>query len=132
VAPRLFAADLGRAGDVPTDWAVVSMCRTGGRFAQHAIRREVFLIDKEGDANLDLHAAVDDAVDSVDAFLAEGRTVLVHCHGGRSRTGLVLKAWAMRHHGVDERSAHDWLAARWPRYDDSNSTFVRFLETWPR
>lgn len=70
-----------------------------------------------------------DAVDSIDAFLAEGRDVVVHCHGGRSRTGLVLKAWAMRTNGWDERTAHDWLAERWPLYDDYQTSFVELLRS---
>jgi len=55
--------------------------------------------------------------------------VVVHCHGGRSRTGLVLKAWKMRAHGASEREAHDWLADTWPLYEDYNRTFVEFLRT---
>lgn len=127
VAPGLHAADLGGASQVPTDWAVVSLCRTGSTFAGHPVRRQVFLIDQPGDHNHALEAAVDDAVRSIDAFLAEGRTVVVHCHGGRSRTGLVLKAWKMRTDGIDERAAHAWLAERWHRYHDHNETFVEML-----
>ncbi len=132
VAPRLHAADLGGATTAPTDWAVVSLCRTGSTFADHPVRRQVFLIDQPGDHNHALAAAVDDAVRSIDAFLAEGRNVVVHCHGGRSRTGLVLKAWKMRTDGLDERAAHAWLAERWHRYHDHNATFVEMLRTeWP-
>ena len=129
VAPGLHAADLGGAATAPTDWAVVSMCRTFGRFDSHPARREVFMIDQAGEANADLLAALTDAVDSIDAFLAEGRTVVVHCHGGRSRTGLVLKAWAMRTHGLDERGAHHWLTSRWSRYEDYQTAFVELLRT---
>lgn len=129
VAPRLHAADLGAAALMPKDHAVVSLCRTEGRMAKHPVRREVYLVDKEGDHNPDLGVAVRDAVDSVDALLAEGRDVVVHCHGGRSRTGLILKAWKMRTDGCTEREAHQWLAARWERYEDYNQTFVRFLQT---
>ena len=50
---------------------------------------------------------------------------MVHCHGGRSRTGLVLKAWAMRAHGYDERQAHEWLTSRWGRYEDYQSAVRR-------
>jgi ADP-ribosyl-[dinitrogen reductase] hydrolase len=103
------------------------MCRTHGRFAGHAIRREVHLIDQAGAANADPRRAVRDAVDSIDAFLAEGRTVVVHCHGGRSRTGLVLKAWAMRSNGWDEREAHAWLEKKWSRYEDYQTSFVDLL-----
>lgn len=129
VAPRLFAADLLGASTTPKDWAVVSLCRTGTTFADHPVRRQCFLIDQPGDHNHALYDAVDDAVRSIDAFLAEGRTVLVHCHGGRSRTGMVLKAWKMRRDGLSEREAHEWLASRWNRYHDGNSTFVDMLRT---
>ena len=85
------------------------------------------MIDQAGPANADLRAAVADAVDSIDALLAEGRTVVVHCHGGRSRTGLVLKAWAMRANDWTEREAHIWLAQRWHRYEDYQSSFIELL-----
>jgi ADP-ribosyl-[dinitrogen reductase] hydrolase len=129
VAPSLHAADLVGANGVPTDWAVVSLCRTRARFDAHPVRRQVFLIDEpHRELNPDLAHAVRDAVDAVDAFLAEGRQVVVHCHGGRSRTGLVLKAWAMRNLGFDERGAHEWLEDLWFRYEDYNDRFVDFLQ----
>ena len=83
-------------------------------FVDHAVRRQLYLVDKPGDHNDALATAVDDAVATVEALLAEGRTVVVHCHGGRSRTGLVLKAWKMRTDGCSEPEAHDWLEAQWP------------------
>lgn len=92
IAPGLYAADLGAAGDVPTDWAVLSLCRVGDRFANHPVRRELYMIDSTIENNLDLAAAVHDAVATIDAFLVEGRPTVVHCHGGASRTGLVLRA----------------------------------------
>lgn len=132
VAPRLHAANLGGARTVPTGWAVISLCRTFGGFDGHPLRREVYLIDQSGPANADPVAAVRDAVDSIDAFLAEGHDVVVHCHGGHSRTGLVLKAWAMRTYGFDEREAHDWLLAQWPHYEDHQTSFVELLRNdWP-
>jgi ADP-ribosyl-[dinitrogen reductase] hydrolase len=127
VAPRLHAADLGGAIQVPKDWAVVSMCRTDGAFADHPVRREVYLIDRPTPSNAALGEAVGDAVDTIDALLREGREVVVHCHGGRSRTGLVLKAWAMREYRIDERKAHEWLASRWYRYEDYEPSFVDLL-----
>ena len=45
----------------------------------------------------------------------------------RSRTGLVLKAWAMRTNGWTEREAHDWLQSRWPLYEDYQTSFVELL-----
>jgi ADP-ribosyl-[dinitrogen reductase] hydrolase len=129
VAERVHAANLAGAATAPKDWAIVSMCVTQGLLDAHPVRREVFLIDQAGPVNVDASSAVRDAVDSIDAFLAEGRDVVVHCHGGRSRTGLVLKAWAMRTNGWDERTAHDWLAERWPLYDDYQTSFVELLRS---
>jgi ADP-ribosyl-[dinitrogen reductase] hydrolase len=58
--------------------------------------------------------------------------VVVHCHGGRSRTALILKAWAMRRHGWSEPEAHDWLTSTWPRAHRDNPVFLRILTTeWP-
>lgn len=125
LAPGLYAANLAGAATVPSDWAVVSLCRPGTRFHAHPVRRELFLLDDH--TNLDPLAAVSDAVASIDAFLAEGRQVVVHCHGGRSRTAVVAKAWAMRRYDFDEPAAHDWLAQRWPLYDPYNEDFVRLL-----
>jgi ADP-ribosyl-[dinitrogen reductase] hydrolase len=128
VAPSVHAANLGGAATVPVSWGVVSLCRTFGMFEGHDARREVYLIDQAGPANADASAAVRDAVDAIDAFLADGRTVVVHCHGGHSRTGLVLKAWAMRKHGYSEREAHVWLAERWDQYQDYQQSFIELLE----
>ena len=127
----LYAANWQGAVGAPTDWAVLSLCRTGGRFAGHPVRREVYLIDRyHPDDNPGLATVVADAVDTLDAFLAEApdRPVVVHCHGGRSRTALVAKAWAMRRHGWDEATAHQWLTGAWPLADRSNDVFVSHLE----
>lgn len=130
VAAGVFAANLLGAASAPQHWAVVSLCRTGDVFAQHSVRRQVFLIDKEGAANPALEQAVRDAVCSIEAFRADGVPVVVHCHGGHSRTGLVLKAWHMHTTGATERDAHDWLAARWDQYQDYNRTFIELLRSF--
>ena len=44
----VFAADFGAASDVDRDWAVLSLCRVGSCFSDHPVRREVYLIDKDG------------------------------------------------------------------------------------
>ena len=129
VEERLWAANRFGATKAPQDWAIISLCLVGNRFKNHEFRREIYLIDQSGDANPTLAFAVDDAVQSIDAFLYEGRTVLVHCHGGRSRTGLILKAWKMKREGWTgpdgERLAHDWLTQRWHLY--RNTHFQQFL-----
>jgi ADP-ribosylglycohydrolase len=127
IAPGLHAADLGAAGDVPRDWAVVSLCRVGDRFANHDVRRELYIVDDDADHNPGLAAVVDDAVATIDAFLAEGRQVVVHCHAGASRTGLVLRALMMRRHGWDEATATAHVAERWPYLALWNDSFTALL-----
>jgi ADP-ribosyl-[dinitrogen reductase] hydrolase len=129
VDERLWAADLSQAATVPTDWAVVSLCRTYGLFAGHPRRREVFAIDHEG-ANPGLHHVLDDVVATIDAFLAEGGDVVVHCHGGRSRTGLALRAWLMHCYGWDEPTATAEALRRWPHLVTWTDDFTRALRTW--
>lgn len=129
VAPGVYAADLGGAATVPTDWGVVSLTRTADRFIEHPWRRQYFIIDDEGDCNPRLAEVVDDAVATIEAFRAEGRNVVVHCRGGRSRTGLVLKAWRMHTSGASEREAHDWLQAAWHRYTPWNDSFTEHLRS---
>jgi ADP-ribosyl-[dinitrogen reductase] hydrolase len=128
----VFASDLGGAIECDGDFATISLCLIDGRLDHHAVRRELYMRDEVGhDENANLLAAVEDAVSSIDALLAEGHRVLVHCHGGRSRTGLVLKAWAMRRYALTEAEAHVWLEARWHRYRPWNTTFTEFLrDTW--
>lgn len=127
VADGVHAANLLGAASTPNDWGVVSMCRTEGFFESHQSRRQIYMIDREGDRNAALDHAVRDAVLSIEALRREGRPVVVHCHGGRSRTGLVLKAWHMTRTGCSEREAHAWLTERWPLYADYNRTFVEYL-----
>ena len=57
---------------------------------------------------------------------------MVHRHGGRSRTALILKAWAKRRQDWTEAEAHQWLERQWYRYDPWNHTSRDFLRTeWP-
>jgi len=86
------------------------------------------MIDQSGPANANLESALRDAVNAIDALLAGGHCVVVHCHGGRSRTGLVLKAWAMRTHGFTEREAHQWPSERWSCCEDCQEPFVALLQ----
>ena len=124
----VHAASMTAAATVPKDWGVVSLSRTQGRFDRHDNRRAVFLIDQPG-ANPDLSAVVSDAVAAIDAFVAEGRNVVVHCHGGQSRTGLILRAWLMRRHDWTEPEATAYLAERWPHLGLWQDEFTEFLQT---
>ena len=123
----IYAANLNGAESAGESVAIVSLCRTEDRFIKHLNRRETFMIDKVGQ-NPFLFSAVDDAVNSIEAFLNDGQEVLVHCHGGRSRTGLVLKAWYMRRFQKSSAEADSWLTKIWPHYASSNQDFTDFLE----
>lgn len=124
---EIYASDLGGAIESSEEFAVVSLCLVDRRLDKWEVRREIFMRDEEDDANTDLLASVRDAVNDIDALLAAGSRVLVHCHGGRSRTGLVLKAWAMRAHGMSADEAHHWLSQRWDRYAAYRLSFLDLL-----
>jgi len=133
VADRLYAGNLLGAASSPTDYAVISLCRTATLFENHRYHRQVYLIDDSDPAkNPDLAAVVLDTVNALDQALDAGHHVVVHCHGGRSRTALILKAWKMRKHGLSEMEAHEWLAKSWTIIHRNNSTFHQFLLSgWP-
>lgn len=128
VAPGIYAANRAGARTAESDLAVISLCETGPEFAERDHRLQVYLIDKPAPHNLDLMQAVGDAVAAMRAYRAAGFGVVVHCHGGHSRTGLVLKAWYMAEHQCSEREAHDWLNRAWPLYETWNHDFVEFLQ----
>ena len=111
-------------GAVHPDFSVISLCRTGGRFG-HQVQRFAYLVDDE--SNSELAYVVDDVRADIEALRTDGRPVLVHCFGGASRTGLILRAWLMREHGmsVDEATAH--VLGRWPHLGTWNESFSKYL-----
>jgi ADP-ribosyl-[dinitrogen reductase] hydrolase len=131
----IYAANRAGAAAAPEDWQVISLCRTDNTFASRDVRRQVFIVDKaEPSHNEDPLAVLKDVADTIDALVAEDATrpILVHCHGGRSRTAFVLKGWAMRRFGWTEEEAHEWLQRSWDRIDRVNDRFVQILrEGWP-
>jgi len=131
----IYAANRTGAAEAPDDWQVISLCRTGDAFTKRNVRRQVFLVDKaDPHHNENPLAVLEDVVATIDALLAEdaSRPILVHCHGGRSRTAFVLKGWAMRRFGWTEDQAHDWLVRAWPRSDRMNGRFVEILRSMSR
>jgi len=131
IADGVHVANFAGATAAPTDWAVISLCRVGDRFAGHPVRRELYLIDTSSGHNHALDTAVRDAVDTIDAFRAEGRQVVVHCHAGASRTGLVIRAWLMLHRGLGAAEATRMVQDRWPLLDPvSNGSFVDCIDRW--
>lgn len=128
----VWAANLDGAAAVPTDFAVVSLCLTGDRFLNHPTRRQVYMRDNDpdsrGDHNPNLFFALKESVEAIQAFLNEGKQVVVHCHGGRSRTGFVLKGWYMTHEGVSHDQAHSWVSDTWPHYATWTQSFFDLLD----
>jgi len=127
VVPGIWAANLSGAMSAPEDWGVVSLCRVGASLAAHPVRREFYLVDQAGDHNLDLAAVIDDAIATIDGFRAEGRQVLVHCYGGASRTGFVLRAWLMARRDLTDAEATALISGRWPHLSLWNRSFTQHL-----
>jgi ADP-ribosyl-[dinitrogen reductase] hydrolase len=125
VLPGIWAANLAGARTASPDFAVVSLCRVGEPFG-HEVQRLAYLADNENNTELD--AVLADVLDDVAALRAEGRPVLVHCHGGASRTGLVLRAWLRRTEGLPAEEATAVVRARWPHLDTWNTSFTAALE----
>jgi ADP-ribosyl-[dinitrogen reductase] hydrolase len=69
-----------------------------------------------------------DILDDMAALRADGRTLLIHCHGGASRTGLVLRAWLRRTQGLSADEATAFIAERWPHLGLWNASFTAALE----
>jgi hypothetical protein len=53
--------------------------------------------------------AMREILDALDGSLARGRTVYLHCLGGRGRTGTVVGCWLVRH-GLDGAAAIEQIA----------------------
>jgi ADP-ribosyl-[dinitrogen reductase] hydrolase len=127
VAPGVHAANRAGARHVDDGWAVVSLCRIDDAM-RRPVRREVYLVDRDHPHNPALSQVLDDTLAAIAAFRAEGREVLVHCHGGRSRTAFVLAAWLMQSQGLSKDDAWDRLCEVWPLAVDWTPSFGELLE----
>jgi ADP-ribosyl-[dinitrogen reductase] hydrolase len=129
VLPGIWAANLDGARYSETDFAVISLCRLGEPFP-HALQRMAYIADNEH--NSDLDDVLADVLDDMAALRAEGHRLLVHCHGGASRTGLVLRAWLMRSEGMSTEEATAHVGERWPHLGLWNASFNAALERLDR
>jgi ADP-ribosyl-[dinitrogen reductase] hydrolase len=125
VLPGLWLSDLPGATRAPKDAVVVSLCRTFGHITAPD-RRQVYLIDD--DTNLDVPSVVADVVDTIEAVQEDNRPALVHCWGGASRTGLILRAWLRRTRGLAASEATVAAAQLWPYTAGWNRSFDVALE----
>jgi ADP-ribosyl-[dinitrogen reductase] hydrolase len=125
VLPGIWAGNLDGARYSDEGFAVISLCRLGEPFP-HQVHRMAYIADNDHNADLDVMLA--DVLDDMAALRAEGHRLLVHCHGGASRTGLVLRGWLVREKGmsVEEATAH--VAERWPHLGLWNQSFTAALE----
>jgi ADP-ribosyl-[dinitrogen reductase] hydrolase len=128
--PGVAAAAAG--GRLPDDAVVISLSRTFGQLDAHSDRNQVWLLDQDGPgSNLSIDLVLDDVIDTMRAVHDAGRPIVVHCHGGRSRTGLILRAWALtRDPTMTVAAATDEVAGRWPHLDTWNRSFDRALGAW--
>jgi ADP-ribosylglycohydrolase len=124
VLPGIWAGNLDGARYSEQDFAVISLCRLGEPFP-HGLHRMAHIADD--DHNTDLDTVLADVLDDMAALRAEGHRLLVHCHGGASRTGLVLRAWLVREEGMTAAEATAHVADRWPHLGLWNDSFTAAL-----
>ncbi|MGY1684458.1 ADP-ribosylglycohydrolase family protein [Geodermatophilus sp. SYSU D00867] len=125
VLPGIWAGNLDGARYSEEDFAVISLCRLAEPFP-HTLHRMAYIADNSH--NVDVDVVLADVLDDLAALRAEGHRVLVHCHGGASRTGLVLRAWLVREHGMTPEQATAHVAERWPHLGLWNESFTAALE----
>lgn len=127
VAPNLWLSNLHAVprfvADHP-DGAVISLCPTTGAFDNHALRREFALHDASGSrVNPRLSMIVDEVLDTIRVFHEAGRDVLVHCHHGASRTGLILRSWLVEELALSYEDATSEAQVRWPKTSTWNQAY---------
>ena len=123
--PGIWAGNLDGARYSDPDFAVISLCRLGEPF-RHEVHRMAYLADD--DYNTELDVVLEDVLADMAALRAEGRRILVHCHGGASRTGLILRAWLRRTEGLSAAEATQVVAERWRYLGLWNASFTAALE----
>jgi len=112
---QVWLGAVGALSALPADVdAVVSLCRIGG--VPNGVEVvETRLIDKVNpDENQNLAFVLDDAVAAIEAFRAEGRSVLVHCVQAHSRTPTIGALYAVRAFGITPDEALDEVCAALP------------------
>ena len=91
---------------------------------------EIWLIDEDDRAeNPHLEFVLHDTVRTIADLLAEGRTVLLHCVVGRSRTPTVAALYGAHVAGIPAAQALREVQAVWPQ-GRPNQTFAEVLQAW--
>lgn len=110
--------------------AVVSLCRVGTQQVPADVEHhEVWLVDRPGDdANPNLSFVLADTVEAVRTLRDEGKRVLLHCSGGRSRTPAVAAAVLAERDGLSGHRALKVIGQAIAEQDRHNDTLVRAVE----
>lgn len=80
--------------------------------------------------------ALSAVLDEIDAALAQGQVVYVHCYGGIGRTGTVVGCWLVRHGHTGEQALATIAERRrntpdgWRRSPETEAQ-TRMVLTWP-
>jgi len=89
------------------------------------------------DMNIPNPAQMQTILDAIDAALAAGKQVYVHCFGGHGRTGTVVGCWQIRHGAAPAQALaqiNTWRAALPAHLIDQPSPQTRaqiaFVENW--
>lgn len=119
---------LGTVGSLESEEydAVVSLCRVGSGQAQVGRRdhAEYWLLDSHENEHLDF--IVRDAVNAIERFRAEGKTVLLHCVRMESRTPTIAAAYGSKVAGGTPMEALERISRILPRANP-NPAFRRYL-----
>ncbi|PFH53333.1 hypothetical protein AMATHDRAFT_73516 [Amanita thiersii Skay4041] len=88
-----------------------------------------YRIDILDQANADLRPHLEAVCTHIDRVLKSGRSVLVHCQQGVSRSAAVVIAYLIRNHGMTYDNAHAYLKRK-RACIKPNAGFVRALQEW--
>lgn len=135
VTPFLYLGDLAAARNVERLHAagvtdIISLVSDGTllpRAVRAAFACDRFELKDASDAPL--LSRLPSLVASIEATRDKGGVVLVHCHGGVSRSPAVVAAFLMTHHGWTRDKALAHLRTLRPCIDP-NTGFLAALEAW--
>lgn len=88
-----------------------------------------YRIDILDSSSTDLRPHLEDACNWIHSALLTGRTVLVHCQQGISRSAAVVIAYLIRYRGMGYDDALGWLKAK-RACVKPNPGFVKILREW--
>lgn len=96
IAAAYDAERLGRAGITH----VVAATQFGSAAVFHKGQFEYLVVKVQDVDDADIQSALDEAADFIRDAVAEGRSVLVHCNQGRSRSATIAAAYLVKHCGM--------------------------------